>query len=288
MPVKFAPMLNFAILLTCISCIYNSTLDRDYGQAVVASKSGDVLVTGILNEDNTLSSAQPDGLFVWNYPKDYWDLGGQYRYGIHGPYKGMGIACSSAGHVLIVGIKDDTTQDALMCEFDLLNHLKLNRTWTWGGDGRDACTGIVVDKDTRVFLTGYFEGNADLDPSPQEYKMAAMGTRDGFVSEVDSDGKLIWATSLGGKSAQVNPTCISLSEPNLLYIAGGFTGEISDPQTTQVLASNGDLDCFLACLTKDGKLKWLKSWGGPGKDKCNGLAIDGSGNVVIVGIFQIQ
>lgn len=50
--------------------------------------------------------------------------------------------------------------------------------------------------------------------------------------------------------------------------------------------SAGHNDIFAAKYTTGGAVAWAKSFGGIGHDSGNDVAIDGSGNVIVVGSFQ--
>ncbi len=72
------------------------------------------------------------------------------------------------------------------------------------------------------------------------------------------------------------------------YLAGSFTGTVDfdDGPGTRLLTSTGSLDGFVAKYDPSGVLLWVKNWGGVDNDEVDGLAVDGSGNVVITGEFS--
>ena len=55
---------------------------------------------------------------------------------------------------------------------------------------------------------------------------------------------------------------------------------------TSNLTSAGNADIFLAKYDASGNYVWAKSMGGTGGDLGNSLALDGSGNVVVTGVFK--
>lgn len=66
-----------------------------------------------------------------------------------------------------------------------------------GSVGADAPNSLKVDNEGNIYLAGYFGGQMDVDPSPEE-KLINSGTgRDGFLIKYDKNGNLLWAKSFG-------------------------------------------------------------------------------------------
>jgi hypothetical protein len=55
---------------------------------------------------------------------------------------------------------------------------------------------------------------------------------------------------------------------------------------TTVTSAGAALDTFIVNLTTDGAINWARAVGGNGNDVPNGVAIDGTNNVVVVGHFS--
>ncbi|MDD3170617.1 MAG: hypothetical protein PHW71_02490, partial [Candidatus Pacebacteria bacterium] len=66
-----------------------------------------------------------------------------------------------------------------------------------GSVGADLPHSLKTDKEGNIYLTGYFGGQMDVDPNPEE-KLINSGTgRDAFLVKYDKDGKLLWVRAFG-------------------------------------------------------------------------------------------
>ena len=71
-----------------------------------------------------------------------------------------------------------------------------------------------------------------------------------------------------------------------VYVTGAFQGTIdlgSGP-----LTSAGGYDVFVASFTADGRPRWSRSFGGPDFEVGDGVAVDGDGNVALIGTFDAR
>ena len=69
-----------------------------------------------------------------------------------------------------------------------------------------------------------------------------------------------------------------------VYITGIYNGTITVGTTT--INSLGLLDMYIAKYSSAGALMWLRAIGGSNNDYANDIAVDGAGNVTIVGSFE--
>src|SRR5262245_15445687 len=73
-----------------------------------------------------------------------------------------------------------------------------------------------------------------------------------------------------------------------VYLTGCFQGTVDfDPGAgTTNLTSAGGLDVFVAKYSPAGNFLWARSVGGAALDSAQDIAIDGAGNVLVVGSFN--
>ncbi len=74
-----------------------------------------------------------------------------------------------------------------------------------------------------------------------------------------------------------------------IYVTGYFSGsnvKFSHGTGTQLLTAVGNSDIFIAKYDTSGNLVWAESMGGPGADQAYSIALDHSGNIVVVGNFS--
>jgi len=150
-------------------------------------------------------------------------------------------------------------------------------------------SGVGVDKQNNIFIAGFFSGTADFDPSAGgTHNLTAKGDYDGFVAKYTTDGKLIWAVSMGGSSTtQVNSMIVDANGNPI--ISGQFNSSDldADPGSgTTTLSTQGGYDAFVIKLDSNGALVWAKSIGGGATDYGSHIIADSQGNVIEDVLYQ--
>lgn len=183
------------------------------------------------------------------------------------------------------------TAITIFCCFFTLSQIVYSQTFEWvrniGGPANEFGQAITLDDDENVYVTGYFEGTADFDPSnSSSYNMSSNGELDVFVVKLDSGGNFIWARQLGGLNSDI-PYSINFFE-NGIYISGQYMNSVDfNPGLgVNTFTSNGNYDCFLVKLDLTGNYLWSKSWGNVGYDYCYATTISPTGLIANTGTFS--
>lgn len=116
-----------------------------------------------------------------------------------------------------------------------------------GGGILDQGTSIVTDALGNVYITGFFRGTADFDPSTNTLNLTSAGNSDIFYTKYNERGSLEWAKSIGDNSVdQGNSILVDAS--GYVYIVGVYSGTADfDPGAgTTNLTSAGGTDVFYA------------------------------------------
>jgi hypothetical protein len=139
----------------------------------------------------------------------------------------------------------------------------------------------ISDKKNDIFLTGIFEKNLQI----ETINLTSQGGRDIFIAKINGGtGKLIWATSIGGKGNDVSGLIVVDNLDNI-YIPGGFEQEII--LGNKRLSSHGKSDAFLAKLDgASGKLIWATSDGGLYGDIASGVVLAHTKHLYLIGTFN--
>jgi hypothetical protein len=263
-------------------------LYEDKGFGVATDGSGNAFVTGwfadtvdfnpgpgvdehisnsdtFVTSDIFLSKFDSDGEFQWartwgGIPSDV----------------GWGVAVDGSGNPYTTGCFYDTADfdpgpgvdehtpngsyDIFLSKFDSNGEFQWARTWG-GGFGY----GVVTDESGNVYTTGYFYGTVDFNPGPGADEHTSNGNRDIFLSKFDSSGVFQWAHTWGGIARDYG-----------IGVAVDCTGNVYN-------TGNGEGGSFLSKFDPAGVFQWSRTWGGDG---CTGVAVDGSGNSYVTGVFS--
>jgi hypothetical protein len=159
-------------------------------------------------------------------------------------------------------------------------------TWAWarreGGTDHDQGTGIAVDGQGGVYVTGSFAGSATVAGQP----LSAPGTTgDVFVAAYDAaTGSARWVQQGGGPGSDIG-WAIATDGQGGVYVTGAFTGNAIF--AGQALSSAGPTNAFVAAYeASTGAGRWAQRGGGPsGPASGQGIATDAQGGVYVTGNF---
>ena len=156
-----------------------------------------------------------------------------------------------------------------------------------GGSGADIGYGVTVDGSGNVYATGSFSGTADFNPGAGTANLTSNGGTDAFLVKLDSSGTYVWAKAIGGSDADIGHG-IAVDGSGNVYATGSFSSTADfDPGAGVInLTSNGGTDVFIEKLDSSGTYVWAKALGGSANDIGNGVAVDGSGDVIAAGSFS--
>ena len=206
--------------------------------------------------------------------------------------EGQSIAIDGNGNQYIIGCFDEiatfgnhtlTTgggKDIFVAKLDSSGN------WLWaiqaGGTDRDYGNDITLDGQGNAWVTGHFEGTASFG----SHTLTANGEYDVFAAKLDSSGNWLWAVQAGGPDFDYG-TGIALDGAGNAYLSGYFYGTaIFGSQSLVASGGESDADIFVAKLDPDGNWLWAVTAGGTEDDAGFRIAVDGSGNACLVGMFK--
>ncbi len=199
-----------------------------------------------------------------------------------------GVAVDGSGNVLVTGYFAGTVDfgggnlvsaggaDIFVAKYDVSGaHLWSQR---FGGTGFDYGYAVAVDGLGDVVVTGIFQGTVDFGGG----NLGSAGGNDIFVAKYDASGAHLWSHRFGSTSSDQG-NAVAVDGSGNVVVAGYFFGTVNFGGGN--LVSAGIYDIFVAKYDAGGAHLWSRRFGGTSDDYGYGVAVDGSGNVVVTGYF---
>lgn len=173
--------------------------------------------------------------------------------------------------------------DGFLAKYDTSGHFHWVRQL--GGTLTDESTGVTVDADDNVYVTGYYGATLQLGPAPFSATLPFEGgVQDSYITKYNTAGDFLWVRGLQGAGAQTAQS-IACDGAGSLYTTGQFSGTTAlGPASSGVVTGQGG-EGFLCKHTVDGDFVWAKSFGGPLNEKTDVVLADGQGHLYLFGRF---
>jgi hypothetical protein len=146
---------------------------------------------------------------------------------------------------------------------------------TMGTSVFDGGVEIATDASSNVYVTGFFEGTMDIDPSANVNNISSVGDRDIFLAKYDQFGDFVWGGGIGSTTAD-NPYSLDVDTAGNPVLVGTFSGltdfDIGPGFITQ--NCSGFTDMFIAKYNSTGGCYWAHKIGGNGVDVVRDINID--------------
>ncbi|MCY6354152.1 SBBP repeat-containing protein [Clostridium sp. ZS2-4] len=152
-----------------------------------------------------------------------------------------------------------------------------------GGSSWDYGWGIAVDNEGNVYVTGHTY-STDF-PTDNGFDTTLKGSRDVFVTKIDSTPSIVYSSYLGGSSSDYGYGIAVDNEGNV-YVTG-FTYS-SDFPTNNGFDTNlsGSVDAFVTKIDGTPSIVYSSYLGGSDRDYGRGIAVDNGGNVYVTGYTE--
>jgi hypothetical protein len=182
-----------------------------------------------------------------------------------------GIATDSNGNVYLTGDtfgdlegQNAGNRDSWVAKYDTTG----KQQWIdrFGSSEFDNSTGIAIDKNGNVYLTGYTDGNLE--------GQNAVGA-DAWVAKYDTTGKQQWIDQFGTSGVDFSYGIATDSNGNI-YLTGATDGNLEGQNAVGA-------DAWVAKFDTTGKQQWIDQFGTFSSEYSNGIATDSNGNIYITG-----
>ncbi len=162
--------------------------------------------------------------------------------------------------------------------------------WATSATGfSNICSSVVVNGNDQVYISGaYRDSRVMFGPIVLPQPLGPIGSYDLFVARLTAAGAWEWAIAASSRDRVISRD-MALDESGNLLITGGFSGRLTLGATT--LTNVGGQDVFAAKLNPAGA-GGAGAWtgavraGGYENDYGRRVALDGSGNAYLTGVFE--
>lgn len=193
------------------------------------------------------------------------------QFGTYAHDRGEDAATDAEGNIVVVGLTagfldgaDPSDGSAYLRKFDAAGDV----LWTqqFGADLGDRAFAVTIDQGGHIIIGGHTSGSMDGENA---------GGQDGFVQKRDADGDVVWTRQVGtsGSDAVV---AVATDAAGNVVVAGTTTGALDG-------SNAGAFDAFVRKYDPDGQHLWTRQFGYQWSEENAGVAVDGAGNVILVG-----
>src|SRR5438067_1396924 len=263
----------------------------DVGYGVAVDSSGNTVMTGRVESSVDFGGGvvcQPATVFVSKYSPTGATLWSKCLGGVRGGGTGRAVAVDGNGNVLVTGKLSGTVDfgtgpltsagadDVFLAKYTAAG----DPIWSkaFGGAMSDVGNGVAVDSGGDVVLIGTAGGGSNFGGGPIRANGYSI-----VVATFSSAGAPLWSRSIGDSFSN-SGNAVAVDPSGNIDVTGAFSGPADFGGGA--LTSAG-VDIFLAKLSPTGGHVWSRRFGSAlATHAGNGVACDGSGNVLVTGSFE--
>ncbi|HLU67050.1 MAG TPA: SBBP repeat-containing protein [Kofleriaceae bacterium] len=151
----------------------------------------------------------------------------------------------------------------------------------FGGTQADSGRRVAAAPDGHLFAVGTVQEKAAFGDA---ISLESEGM-DGFLARLGPDGAVQWALRMGGEGQDI-ASDVAVDPRGNAVVTGWFATslELGDG----ALKSAGSDDLFVAAIDPQGRRVWAHRFGGPDSDGGDGVAVDASGNIAVIGSYRSE
>jgi len=158
---------------------------------------------------------------------------------------------------------------------------KLEWAQFFQGSGGEQGDGVAFDASGNVYVAGEFTGSINLGG---QAILPSNGNSDIFLAKYAPGGAHLWSKNVGGTGDEGPARALAVDAAGNVFITGLYNAATN--LGGGPLPYVADFDLYIAKYNTNGLWQWNIVTGSAGNDRGESIALDGSGNVYVCGIFE--
>ncbi len=147
---------------------------------------------------------------------------------------------------------------------------------------------LTTDSDGNVYVTGFYQGTVDFDPSPSVYNLITTSSN-AYILKLDNSGNFMWVKTFDGGAPLAYD--IAVDPDHNIYTTGRFNAltDFDPGPGVYNLDAYDYTDMFVCKMNEMGELLWVKQIaeiGDTASIRPISIAVDLQGNVLTTGFFN--
>lgn len=146
-------------------------------------------------------------------------------------------------------------------------------------------SGMKIDNNGFIYITGFFSGTLDFDPSATTHSLTSAGLNDIFVAKYNGSGAYQWAVRIGDTGYDEGDDLV-IDDSSNVYVCGYYNGNPDfDPgPNTKYLGANPLDNAYYLKLSSNGLFLRAASYTSTNFESAHAIAVDAAHNVYVSGI----
>ena len=236
-----------------------------------------------------------------------YDLNGNYQWintvGSQNNDHATGIDVDAAGNVYVSFVSGGTAvdfdpgpgvaplavnvNDGVFAKYDNAGNYIFAKSFTSTGGGWHPCMDIAVDNASNIYVTGLFDGPADMDPNGGTVMVNPTGV-DGYIAKYDATGAYLWHGQYAGTADDIGATLRMDQVNNTIYNGGYFSSPVLDldPGAGTANINSSGTNGFISKFDAAGGYLWGVNVDGNQTDVVQDIDLDSCQNVYVAGYFN--
>lgn len=243
-----------------------SSIGDDAFLAAAVDPNGQLIAAGYTWGGAT----DPSDAYVATYTSHF-GLGWDAQFGSPNADGATGVTVDADGNVLVVGFTQGDLHPERFGETDafvrkLDGYLDVMWSHQFGAAGHNGATGVAVDADGNVLVTGWLNDGQGSPDGPKN---------DAFIRKYGPTGTLLWEDRFGTNEADAG-TAVAVDSHGNVLVVGTTSGDLAAPQA-------GFVDAFVRLYGPNGAVKWTDQFGGASNDAARSAVVDTDGGFLVLG-----